>query len=71
MLIEFTGYSGKPLWIESTRVMSAQPMPPAMCEVTMSCESGSENWHLCSDAETVIAAVNKANAAAGEGEREK
>jgi hypothetical protein len=62
MLIEIVGYNGKPLWIESSKVvgLSAHP-PPASCVLSMACGETTEEWNLCDDADRVRRAVDGAN----------
>jgi hypothetical protein len=61
MLIEVCGYDGKPLWIESSKVLGVSAKPPAKCVVSMACGDISEEWYLCDNADRVRRAVDEAN----------
>jgi len=61
MMIEMVGYNGKPLWIESRRVVAISPSPPAMCIVVVACGECTEKWTVGETADTVRRAVDEAN----------
>lgn len=66
MLIAVRGWDGFEMWIEASRVMSVKrhvdstPITPR-CMVNMKCETASEEWTLCDDADRVRRAVDMAN----------
>jgi hypothetical protein len=62
MLIEVGGFDGRPLWIESSKVVGVRHCRPAMCIVFMVCGAGLGEWQLCDDADRVRRAVDEANA---------
>jgi len=73
MLISVIGRDGLELWIEAGLIMSVRRHVDSTavkpkCMVNMKCETASEEWLLCDDADRVRRAVDEANSATRKGE---